>query len=529
MTFHSWLYLPCFLGMAVLLYYCFPVRYRFIPLLATSTAFYIICSRRLVIFLLLTIVSVYVAARVLDVYNERFREQKKGLGKTEKKQLKKVVERKKKAVLFLALFLNFGILALLKYGNFFGANINQILETLHVGGRVPVFSFLLPLGISFYTLQAAGYVLDVSRGKYRADKNPLRVALFLSFFPQIVEGPIARYDETGHQLYEGHRFDYKTFTAGLQMILWGLFKKIVLADRANMFVNNIFAKYEEYSGIYIVAAAVLYTFQIYTEFSGCMDIVRGSAMLFGIRLPENFRQPFAARTINEFWQRWHMTLGGWLRDYVFYAIALSSPYQKFSKACRQRWPKFLGMWISSSAALFFVWLGMGLWHGASWKYVLYGMYYFVLIIVGTLMAPFVDAMMQRTGVSRECAGIQILSKIRTVVLVCVGMLLFRAESFTAGISMLRSVFHKFSLQPLLSGEFMGLGCDGYDFAILGIGFLIVAAVGAMKERGVDVRERINAFPLPVRWGVFYAGLFGVILFGAYGFGYNAADFIYAQF
>lgn len=529
MSFHSWLYLPCFLGMAVLLYYCFPLKYRFLPLLLSSMAFYVLCSRKLIVFLAVTIVSVYAAARILDTFNEEFREKKKGLAKEERKQLKKQVERKKKAVLYLAVLLNFGILFVLKYGNFLGENINQALKALHVGGRIPVFQFLLPLGISFYTLQAAGYLLDVSRGKYRADKHFARVALFLSFFPQMVEGPIARYDETGHQVYEGHRFDYETFTSGLQLILWGLVKKVVLADRANMFVNTIFKQYEQYSGIYIVAAAVLYTFQIYTEFSGCMDIVRGSALLFGIQLPENFRQPFAAKTINEFWQRWHMTLGGWLRDYVFYAVSFCGWYQKFSKNCREKWPKFFGGWISAVGALFFVWFGMGLWHGASWKYVLYGMYYFALISIGMLLAPLGEKGMQRAGISPKSAGVQIVGKVRTTALVCVGMLFFRAESFTAGLSMLKSVFRDFSLQPLLEGKLLGLGCDGYDFAILGIGFVVVSLVGAWKERNINVREKISGFPLPFRWGVFYAGLFCVILFGAYGFGYNAADFIYAQF
>lgn len=230
-------------------------------------------------------------------------------------------------------------------------------------------------------------MIDVYRGKYKADHCLARVALYLSFFPTIVEGPIARYDQVAHQLYEGHSFHYENLTHGAQLIVWGMFKKIVIADRANMLVNHVFDDYIQFSGLSVVIAIVFYTIQLYTEFSGCMDIVRGSAQIFSIHLPENFKQPFFSKSINEFWTRWHMTLGAWLRDYVFYSVSLSNPFKKFNHYVREHCGEYFTKLLPATTALLFVWLCNGLWHGASIKYVMYGMYYYIIMVIGMFMEP----------------------------------------------------------------------------------------------------------------------------------------------
>lgn len=331
MAYTTYIYLLLFLGSTFLLYTVFPKKYKWIVLLSASYLYYILASRVwMIIFILLTTISIYIGAIWLDKINDIFVSVKKSLDRQQRKELKEKILWQKKCVVVFILFINLGLLIFLKYSNFLISLLNiSILEQFQIS--IPLIKLFLPLGISFYTLQAISYIVDVYRGKYHADECLSRVALYLAFFPTIVEGPITRYNEVAYQLYEGHSFDYKNFTFGLQLILWGMFKKIVIADRANMLVNYVFDDYLKFSGLSVVIAIIFYTIQLYTEFSGCMDIVRGSAQLFSIRLPDNFRQPFFAKSINEFWQRWHITLGSWLRDYVFYSVSLSAPFKRWSQ------------------------------------------------------------------------------------------------------------------------------------------------------------------------------------------------------
>lgn len=529
MAFHSFLYLPFFLGSAVLSYYLVPARYRNIPVFLFSILFYIMTSRQYILFLFITAVTVFWASQLLDRWNQDFKEKRRTLDKDTRKQYKLFYERKKKRLLYSIVLLNFLILLFLKYGNFFGSVVESLLQACGLSADIPLLSLVQPLGISFYTLQACGYLIDISREKYRAEPHFFRFCLFLCFFPQIVEGPIARYDQFGFQLQKERRFDPQQFSFGLQLILWGLFKKIVLADRINMFVNTVFTPSEQYVGLYVVLGAAAYTFQIYTEFSGCIDIVRGSASLFGLSLPENFRQPFSSVSINEFWQRWHMTLGAWIRDYIFYGISFSAPYQKFSKKLRHLFSGHFGKWLNAVIPLFFVWFFMGLWHGASWKYVLYGLYYYILIASGMLLEPLFFKFRQLFHIHPDHTVWRLISQIRTLLFVMVGMLLFRADTFSQAVQMLRSVWTNFSISRLFDSSLPTMGCDRHDMAILLFGFLLVFTAGILQKRNIRIREAISTLPLPVRWGLFYTGIFLVIILGAYGKGYDPAGFIYAQF
>ena len=429
----------------------------------------------------------------------------------------------------LCLVFNFGLLVFLKYYNFFGGTLNGLLMLLPFKLQVPVLPLVLPLGISFYTLQATGYVIDVYRGKYAPDRHFGRVALFLAFFPQIVEGPIGRYDLLAQQLYEGHSFEYERVTKGLQLLLWGLFKKLVIADRANAFVGAVFDHPKEYEGLFILVATLMYTLQIYADFSGCIDIVSGSAELFGVRLSKNFERPFFSRSVGEFWRRWHITLGAWLRDYVFYSVSLSGPFAKLSRFVKAHMNAFLGGLIPSAFALLCVWLGNGFWHGASWKYVMYGLYYYALTMLGMLFEPLFCRFFEKTRLKRDGKLFGVFQTARTFVLVNIGMMLFRAKGFRWFCRMFRQMVSGFSLQPLLDGSLFQIGADWQDMAVLLAGALVLLAVGIWQERGHAIRSEVGRMPLPVRWCAYFALLFAVIIFGAYGEGYGAVDFIYGQF
>lgn len=526
MAYTSYIYLLLFLGSTFLLYTVFPKKYKWVILLSASYLYYIAASKLwLVIFLLITTLSVYISAIWLDKINDLFSSVKKVLDRQQKKEFKEKLLWQKKMVVILMLMINIGILAFLKYFNFFGSVLNFVLLD-HIQLHIPMLKLFLPLGISFYTLQAISYVIDVYRGKYKADYKLSRVALFLSFFPTIVEGPIARYDQVAYQLYEGHSFHYENLTFGVQLIVWGMFKKLVIADRANMLVNHVFNNHENYFGMSVIFAIIFYTIQLYTEFSGCMDIVRGSAQIFSIHLPENFKQPFFARSINDFWQRWHITLGAWLRDYVFYSVSLSSPFKKFNQFVRKHCNEYFSKLLPATTALFFVWICNGLWHGASIKYVMYGMYYYLIMLIGMFMEPVFHKIMSQLKIDREAKYFKIFQILRTILIVNIGMLIFRADTLSDAFSMFISCFKGWSLDmnPLLH-----LGLDGKEILIVIIGVIIVFVVGLIKEKGICIRETVSKWNIVLRWSFYMVGLYSVIIFGAYGRGYDIVSFIYAQF
>ena len=275
-----------FMLVTMLLYFIMPRRARWGVLLAL-----------LVFSLLATTVSVYLSGLALGRINTQFHLAKKTVPKEEKKALRQKTASKKKLVVFLAVLFNFGLLLFFKYFNFFGETVNSIFSLFADGSLVPHLKLIMPLGISYYTLQSVSYVVDVYRGKIEPDRHFGRLALFVAFFPQIVEGPIGRYGQLARQLYEPHRLSTANLMQGMQMILWGLFKKMVVADRAGIFVDAVFHDSAAYTGLPVMLAVLLYTIQIYADFSGVMDIVRGVARLFGIQMALNFRRPFFSTSV----------------------------------------------------------------------------------------------------------------------------------------------------------------------------------------------------------------------------------------
>ena len=383
MAFFSWQFI-LFLTCSLVIYYLVPGRFQWMVLLVSSTWYYLNGgSLRTVIYVLVTIVTTFCGAYFMDRIQSGVDARLKGKKadgtvvkptREEKKQYKAEGQKRKRRILILVLLINFGILLVLKYGNFFAVNMNGLLSGLGARQRLPELRFLLPLGLSFYTFQTMGYLIDVYRGKYAAEKNIFRMALFTTYFPSILQGPINRYDDLSGQLFEPHKFDDMRFREGILRMLWGFFKKMIIAERAVIIVNEIFDGFVQhrYQGFTLVFGILLYGVQLYADFAGGMDIIFGASEMFGIRLRENFRQPYMARSISEFWQRWHMSLGNWMKDYVFYPIALSRPFAKMQKTLKKKVNPYFGKVFPSFLASFMVFILVGIWHGANWKFVFSG-------------------------------------------------------------------------------------------------------------------------------------------------------------
>lgn len=527
MTYTSLLYLFVFLPGVLAAYHLAPRHHRPKVLLAASYLFFLSLSGKLLVYLLFSTLSLHHMGLWLGCLNAEV--ESKLLTAEDKKAVKTLYGAKRRKILWFGIGLQLGILLVLKYSDFFISNINRAMNLLTFQDLLPSVRFALPIGISFYTLQAVSYLVDVYYEKIKPDDNLLRLALYLAFFPSLMEGPVCRYNQTANSLYEGASLSYKNLTFGMQRILWGLFKKLVIADRLNLLVETIFNNPGNYSGITVIIGAVLYTFQLYADFSGCIDMTIGTGELFGITIPENFRQPFFSKTASEFWRRWHITLGTWLKDYIFYPISLTKFVKKLGKKYRNKFGKHVGQILASSPALFGVWLANGFWHGTGWNYIFFGMYYFVLILIGNLLEPVIKKTTDALKINQNSIPYRVLQSVKLLIIVFTGELFFKAKDLTTGVHMFFSIFTGFHWSVLTDGSLLQLGLSIPDYFALFLGFAAVVTVGVIHERGILIREKIAGWNMPARFGFLYAAIFLVLIFGAYGDGYLPAKLIYAGF
>ena len=521
-----------FIAIALLLYKIMPGHKKWTVLLIASYLFYFLNSTYLTAFLIITTLSIYFVALSLSKINEETKSALKNIeDKEQKKILKKKSKSKQKLILALGIILNIAILTILKYSGVIGENINSLFSILKIPVQMPIAKFILPLGISYYTLQAISYMVDVYRGKIQADKNIGRVALFLSFFPQMVEGPIGRYDKLANQLYEPHSITYNQLTNGGILMLWGYFKKMVIADRIGMYANQVFGNYSEYSGIIIILGIISYTIQIYAEFSGGIDIVRGVSEIFGIHLDENFERPFFSKSIDEFWRRWHITLGTWMKDYVFYPVSLSKLSMKITDISKKIFKtSYLSKIIPVAFSLLCVWLCNGIWHGSGVKYIIYGLYYYSIMMLGKILEPFGNKLINIFKINTKVCSYRFWQVLKTSGFVCIGMTIFRTENLSVAIKMVKSIFHQRNLEMIFNGEAFLLGVlKKGDIAILIISMVILLIVSLSQEKKQSVRKWLREQNLIFRWIVYYGLIFSIIIFGIYGQGYNVQSFIYGQF
>ncbi|MBR5922481.1 MAG: MBOAT family protein [Clostridia bacterium] len=515
-----------FVPLLAAVYNLIPRKTRPVLLLIFSLGFFFVISKFLIAFLFLSILSIYFIALKLNALDEKRDAILKTVEKGEKKEIKEKYKKYKRLFVALGIAINVSCLIAFKYLNFFGMNIYGLLNVFGADLKFKAFKFAAPIGISFYTLQALAYILDVYNGRVKADRNILKVALFLSFFPQIMEGPIVRYTDTAQALYSGEKIKYRDFCFGYQRVLYGFLKKFIIADRLNFLVNNVFDNYQSFSGTAISIGVIGYTVMLYMEFSGTMDVVIGIGEVFGIRIPENFRQPFFAKNISEFWTRWHISLGLWFKDFIFYPVSLSKVGKKITSSMRKKLGNQYGPLVGGSIALIAVWFLNGLWHGAGYTFLFYGLYQFFMILSGNLFEPLIKKICAKLHINRENIAYRVFQSVKMTLLVFVGELFFFAKTVPQGFGMLAKIFTsvKFS-----SAELLNLGMDKNDYLIVLIALIFVFAVGLLKEKNVNIREEISKKNIVVRWVIYYLLILSVVIFGAYGPGYLPVEPIYADF
>lgn len=508
-----------FVLILLVIYYIIPQKYRWIILLLGSIFFYFSSSKWLIIYPLITTTIVFFLGLAIDKKNKQMNELKTSeLSDDEKTRLKTSYKKSKKRMVTVGVILTILCIIITKYAGFVLDNFSSLLGIFDIDFGFTVEKVFVPLGISYYTLEAISYIVDIYRGKNEASKNIFKVALYLLYFPKVIEGPISRFKELSVEFFENNRLDFKNITIGLDYIMYGLFKKMVIADRAGIFANQVFGS--SVGGVTTVMAMVLYTVEIYAEFGGCIDIARGVSYLFGIKLPVNFRQPFFSKNIQEFWQRWHISLGAWIKEYVFFPISLSKMNSKVGKFSKEKFSPYLFKFVTIAFPLFFVWIVNGIWHGASYKYVVYGMYYYVFMMLALLIKPLTDAILNKIKPNEHLLnGFRI---IRTCLFVIVGMTLFRAATLKEFATTIASIFKH-------GNGILNHGLVTVDFVILIFSNLLVLLVSILEEKKIiSMEEGFTKNPV-CRALVYTFILCSIVIFGIYGEGYDASQFIYGAF
>lgn len=533
-------YFLLFYAFVLLIYYIVPKKGQWVILLLASILYYLFSDNGFLIFYPLAAVLVcHLGVRRMVQVRERAKAQKEERSSAENsgkspqkslwKSLRKSPERLCRQALVAVIVINVGVLFLLKYINFGINTVNGIVSFFREGELLHSLNWLVPLGISYYSLTLIGYVADVYFEIAKPLKNPAKLALYGMFFPCMLSGPILKFREDGDQLYEPHPFDYVQVTRGMQRMLWGFFKVLVISERMGLIVDTVYGNYAQYPGLYIWIGTVAFAFQLYTNFSGGMDISLGIAQTFGLKLPENFERPFFSKTISEYWRRWHITLGVWMKEYVFYPILRSAMFTKLGKKLRARFGKKRGKQLTTFAGMFLLWFAVGIWHGGDWKYVIgSGLLHWAYIVCGELLEPVYAKGMAKLGIDPRAKWVDRLRVLRTFFLVNIGFVFFRADSVGAAFSMLKGAVSVFNPGILIDGAIFALGLDWIEFTIAVVSLLMLLGVSLLQEKG-SVRERIGKKSLPVRWIIWYALLFYVILLGNYGPDYSAAEFIYQGF
>ncbi len=506
MTVNSLFFLLFLTGLFLVHYIVCPLRFRWVVLLAASLLFYALVSAASPAYMLVTSVCTWIAGLVLERMNER--------------QKSKAAKR---WVLACAAVPSFGLLLLLKYSSFFAAAGNSLLGRFGIAFPIP--QFLVPLGISYYTLIAYGYLLDVYKSRVHAQRNYAKLLLFLAYFPQMTQGPMNRYKPMEEQLYEGHRFEYQNFSYGCQRMLWGFFKKFVIADRMQPVVQAIFQGYAQYGSLTCLLGCVYMTVWMYADFSGYMDIVAGASELFGIHIMENFKQPFLSKSLAEYWRRWHISLSSWFRDFVFYPLALSKPAVRFGKRGRKWFGVRIGKLFPSLFALFFVWFATGFWHEPGWRYILWGIANGVIIMGAMVCEPWFANAKRFFHIREESRWWNAFSAARTFLIVCL-LKVFPGPSSTADmVRFVRTLFTNFRL-PSGLGELLP-GVSKGDAVFLAAALLLWGIVDLIQERR-SVRELLAGKPLLLRWACYLFLVAAILCMGQFHIS-MAGGFAYAQY
>lgn len=528
-----------FVAIVASVYFLFPVKkYQWTVLLAASYVFYLFTGFKFAAFLITTTATTYAAALVIDNIAAKAKAELKAhkadWDKQQKKEFKERIGKKKRIIMLCTVVLNLGILAFLKYFNFLAGSLNDLLSGTSLS--IPTLKLFLPLGISFYTFQSVGYLVDVYREKISAERNIAKLALFVSYFPQIIQGPISFYDQLAHQLYEPHSFNFTRLKYGCELILWGLVKKVVIADRAIMTINAVVDAYTDYSGTTILFALILYALQLYADFSGGIDISRGVSQILGIDMIQNFRRPYFALTIDEYWRRWHISLGAWMKEYVFYPIALSKRFTGVTKKIRgtkfgaTTFGAHVAKVLPTSFASLIVFLLVGIWHGASWKYVAFGLWNGGVIMLSTLLEPAFLSVNKSLKIRTESFFFRLFQMGRTFVIVLIGYIFDIAPSFRAAMEMFAAMIARQNIRGAMA-DISVFDLTKKDYLVLILGVIVMFFVSLIQEKNPDttLRQLLDRKPFILRYLLILVAIMVLLVFGIYGPGFNPAEFVYMQF
>ncbi len=466
-----------FFIISVICYYAVPKKLRWGVLLVSSILFYVWSVPYLIGYLLFSAATTFLYGKWVEKHKEHG-----------------------KAVLALVIAANLAVLLFVKFYPLCEVKLN-----------FPALNFLAPMGISFYTLQVIAYCVDVYKGKTEAQSNFFKYLLFVSFFPQILQGPIPRYNQLKEQLFEGHAFDYRTVKFGFQFILWGMFLKMVIADRAAIFVNAVFPEYHLYEGTVLAVAAVLYSIQLYTDFLGCVCIAMGAAEVYGIHLQTNFERPYLAVSIKDFWRRWHISLSSWLRDYVYIPLGGNRKGK-----------------IRRYVNLMLTFLVSGIWHGSGMQYIFWGLMQGGYQVAGEILLPIRRKVREGLKIDEKSGFYLLWQRICTFVLITISWIIFRSANLRAGLSMIKRIVTDFTPWVFFDGTLYEFGIEARSFLALILCIVLLMVIEHFQEKK-NIREMLERQHIIVRWSIYLGAIALVAVLGVYGPGYSATQFLYGQF
>lgn len=436
--------------------------------------------------------------------------------------------KKAKQFLILGVTIILGQLFYLKYSNLVLITLNHLFNFFNIDFNLELVYRNSLIGISYYSLIMIGYLIDVYRNVCPPQKNMFKCALFMTYFPILTSGPFVRYNKIQKELYEGHKLNYDSLCMGLVRILFGMFKVLVISKRIGFYVDTVYGNLSNYQGLFIVIAILFFPIELYTNFSGSIDIIMGVSEIIEINLPENFKTPFFSKTITEFWRNWHITLGSWLRDYIFYPIAKSDFIQNFRVFITKMCGKWCGKKLPIYLSMLVMWLLIGIWHGGEYKYIISsGILQFIFMIFEDILEPIFVKINKKIGIKNDVFSYKLYQCLRTYCLFSFAMIFFRASSITNAFEIIKNMF-MWNPWILFDGSLYSAGLDAPDFKILIISIIILLIVEIVEQSG-SVRKKLFNQNIFFRWTIIYLLIFFIIIFGCYGVGYDATQFIYGKF
>ena len=537
-----------FLIVLIFLYYGPCRKFQWQLILLASYIFYYFSGVTNLFYIAFTTVTTYLLTRAMQKVSDEtsafVKSHKEDMSREERKAYKASRKKILGRLLFLDILCNIGLLAVVKYTNFTISNINAVMSAFGSKNVLGFWDIALPMGISFYVFQSVGYAIDVYRGKVRAERNFFKLACFISFFPQLVQGPISRFDDLKETLFARHEYDFDRVKSGALRVLWGFFKKLVIADRLLVAVNTIIHDPENYYGAFVFVGMVFYGIELYADFTGGIDITIGVAEILGIRVKENFKRPYFSKSIKEFWNRWHITMGTWFTDYIFYPLSVSKWMLKLSHNSREKLGDKFGKRVPVYLSSLIVWFATGLWHGASWNFIVWGIGNFVIIMISQELTPFYRWFHSKCNVEgkKSWSAFQI---IRTIFIMSSLRTFDCYRDVPLTFRMYGSMFTHANFGNVIA-SWNTLGLEASDYVVVMLGVILMFAV-SMISRGVGMGEYTELVSGDIRpaeasargklfakgywtqFAVIFLLFLVVLILGNYGIGFDSSQFIYNQF